>query len=129
MRNIVFQTATYTRNEHLLLTCYLYNFLKINGCMTFLSCSHCYKFIFHIHTLSGPTIVVINISSLKFLIRFVKINYTFNNANNTHNRCSDITCQNLETNSLWWTRRGSNPRPLRCERSALPTELRALLHS
>ena len=26
---------------------------------------------------------------------------------------------------LWWTRRGSNPRPLRCERSALPAELRA----
>ena len=25
----------------------------------------------------------------------------------------------------WWTRRGSNPRPLRCERSALPAELRA----
>ena len=27
--------------------------------------------------------------------------------------------------SIWWTRRGSNPRPLRCERSALPAELRA----
>ena len=26
---------------------------------------------------------------------------------------------------FWWTRRGSNPRPLRCERSALPAELRA----
>ena len=26
---------------------------------------------------------------------------------------------------LWWTRRGSNPRPLRCERSALPAEPRA----
>ena len=26
---------------------------------------------------------------------------------------------------IWWTRRGSNPRPLRCERSALPAELRA----
>ena len=24
---------------------------------------------------------------------------------------------------LWWTIRDSNPRPLRCERSALPTEL------
>ena len=28
---------------------------------------------------------------------------------------------------FWWTRRGSNPRPLRCERSALPAELRARL--
>ncbi len=26
---------------------------------------------------------------------------------------------------LWWTRRGSNPRPPRCERGALPAELRA----
>ena len=26
----------------------------------------------------------------------------------------------------WWTRRDSNPRPQRCERRALPTELRAL---
>ena len=26
---------------------------------------------------------------------------------------------------FWWTRRGSNPRPPRCERGALPTELRA----
>ena len=26
---------------------------------------------------------------------------------------------------FWWTRRGSNSRPLRCERSALPAELRA----
>src|SRR4029077_8430333 len=25
----------------------------------------------------------------------------------------------------WWTRRGSNSRPLHCERSALPAELRA----
>ena len=25
----------------------------------------------------------------------------------------------------WWTRRGSNPRPRRCERRALPTELLA----
>lgn len=24
---------------------------------------------------------------------------------------------------FWWTIRDSNPRPLRCERSALPTEL------
>ena len=27
----------------------------------------------------------------------------------------------------WWTRRGSNPRPPRCERGALPTEPRARL--
>ncbi len=26
---------------------------------------------------------------------------------------------------LWWTQRDLNPRPLRCERSALPAELRA----
>ena len=28
-------------------------------------------------------------------------------------------------NQIWWTRRGSNPRPRRCERRALPTELLA----
>ena len=28
----------------------------------------------------------------------------------------------------WWTRWGSNPWPLRCERSALPAELRALVN-
>ena len=31
--------------------------------------------------------------------------------------------QNDATN--WWTRRGSNPRPLGCEPNALPAELRA----
>ena len=30
--------------------------------------------------------------------------------------------------TLWWTRRDSNPRPPRCERGALPTELQALGH-
>ena len=30
-----------------------------------------------------------------------------------------------EYKSNWWTRRGSNPRPQRCERRALPAELRA----
>src|SRR5664279_4938402 len=30
-----------------------------------------------------------------------------------------------EYESNWWTRRGSNPRPRRCERRALPAELRA----
>ena len=29
---------------------------------------------------------------------------------------------------LWWTRRGSNPRPPRCERGALPTEPRAQIN-
>ena len=29
---------------------------------------------------------------------------------------------------FWWTRRGSNSRPLRCERSALPAELRARMY-
>ena len=31
----------------------------------------------------------------------------------------------MEIPSRWWTRRGSNPRPRRCERRALPTELLA----
>lgn len=31
--------------------------------------------------------------------------------------------------SHWWTRGDSNPRPLRCERSALPAELQALKHN
>ena len=33
--------------------------------------------------------------------------------------------KNRSVFQFWWTRRGSNPRPLRCERSALPAELRA----
>ena len=31
----------------------------------------------------------------------------------------------MEMPKRWWTRRGSNPRPRRCERRALPTELLA----
>ena len=36
-----------------------------------------------------------------------------------------LTIYKVRFCALWWTRRGSNPRPLRCERSALPAELRA----
>src|SRR5215475_14079013 len=32
----------------------------------------------------------------------------------------------VEGSSAWWTWGESNPRPLRCERSALPTELHPL---
>lgn len=31
----------------------------------------------------------------------------------------------IKRSSFWWTRRESNPRPLQCECSTLPTELRA----
>src|SRR5471030_1350686 len=33
-----------------------------------------------------------------------------------------------DRNWIWWTTGGSNPRPLHCERSALPTELVAHIH-
>lgn len=33
--------------------------------------------------------------------------------------------KSVQTDSIWWTRRESNPRPLQCECSTLPTELRA----
>ena len=33
-----------------------------------------------------------------------------------------------ENSNIWWTRGDSNPRPPRCERGALPTELLAHRH-
>ena len=39
-------------------------------------------------------------------------------------KCGIFACI-FFVNATWWTRRGSNPRPPRCERGALPAELRA----
>ena len=40
--------------------------------------------------------------------------------------CKKVAANGVTFAATWWTIRDSNPRPLRCERSALPTELIAL---
>ena len=37
-----------------------------------------------------------------------------------------VAASDMKLAATWWTRRGSNPRPPRCERGALPAEPRAL---
>ena len=40
-----------------------------------------------------------------------------------------VAASDMKLAATWWTRRGSNPRPPRCERGALPAEPRAHLYS
>ena len=48
------------------------------------------------------------------------------NFSNRNNKSEPMTNrQKVRIILFWWTRRGSNPRPLGCEPNALPAELRA----
>ena len=72
-----------------------------------------------------------------FLRPTVSLKSIFKSSNRTAPRCYDLgaisvvtantflTTYRVRICALWWNRRGSNPRPPRCERGALPAELRS----